>query len=85
MPYPGRTPHIHIKITHHDEHLLTTQLLNVNESERNEKDGLFKRITDAKQRAALLADFRPIKDSKIDELQANWDVVLGWTHADDPQ
>lgn len=84
VPYPGRTPHIHIKITHHDEHLLTTQLLNVNESERNEKDGLFKRITDAKQRAALLADFRPIKDSKIDELQANWDVVLGWTPADDP-
>lgn len=83
VPYPGRTPHIHVKITRNDKHLLTTQLLNKNEAERNAKDGLFKRITDEKLRAALVADFKPIKDSKIDELQASWDAVLGWTPADE--
>lgn len=83
VPYPGRTPHIHVKVSIKDKAILTTQLLNVNEKERNEKDGLFKRITDEKKRAALLADFKPIKDSKIDELQANWDAVLGWTPGDD--
>jgi protocatechuate 3,4-dioxygenase beta subunit len=82
-PYVGRTPHIHVKITRKDEHLLTTQLLNAAETERNKKDGLFKRIKDEKLRAACMTDFKPIKDSKIDELSANWDVVLGWTPADE--
>ena len=81
-PYPGRTPHIHVKVSIKDKTVLTTQLLNVNEKERNTKDGLFKRITDEKKRAALLADFKPIKDSKIDELSAKWDAVLGWTPED---
>ena len=58
-------------------------MLNANEKERNEKDGLFRRIKDERKRAALLADFKPMKDSKIDELIANWDAVLGWTPADD--
>lgn len=83
VPYPGRTPHIHVKVSIKDKPVLTTQLLNLNEKERNAKDGLFKRITDEKKRAALVADFKPIKDSKIDELQANWDAVLGWTPEDD--
>jgi protocatechuate 3,4-dioxygenase beta subunit len=83
VPYPGRTPHIHVKVSRGDKELLTTQLLNKNEKARNERDGLFRRFKDEKQRAALLADFKPIKDSKINELQANWDVVLGWTPADE--
>ncbi|MFN3168424.1 MAG: intradiol ring-cleavage dioxygenase [Phycisphaeraceae bacterium] len=83
VPYTGRTPHIHVKVSIKDKAVLTTQLLNVNEKERNAKDGLFKRITDEKKRAALLADFKPIEGSKIDEWQAAWDVVLGWTPADE--
>lgn len=83
VPYPGRTPHIHFKISRSDEHLLTTQMLVKQEKERNERDGIFKRIQDEQKRAALLADFKPIKDSKIDELAANWDVVLGWTPEDE--
>lgn len=82
-PYVGRTPHIHVKISRGDKQLLTTQLLNAVEKERNAKDGLFRRVKDEKKRALLMADFKPIKDSKIDELQANWDVVLGWTPADE--
>lgn len=83
VPYTGRTPHIHVKVTVKDEELLTTQLLNKAEKERNAKDGLFQRIKDEEQRAALMTEFKPIKDSKIDELAASWDVVLGWTPADE--
>ena len=82
-PYTGRTPHIHYKITRGNEHLLTTQMLNAAEKERNARDGLFRRIRDEKLRAATMAEFKPIEDSKIDELQANWDVVLGWTPPDE--
>ena len=83
VPYSGRTPHIHVKVSLKEKELLTTQLLNSAEKERNARDGLFKRIKDEKRRAAILADFTPVKDSKIDELSASWDVVLGWTPSDD--
>lgn len=83
VAYPGRTPHIHVKVSVKDKPVLTTQMLNSNEKERNEKDGLYRRVKDDAKRAALLADFKPMRDSKIDELVANWDAVLGWTPADD--
>ncbi|MFK7790108.1 MAG: intradiol ring-cleavage dioxygenase, partial [Phycisphaeraceae bacterium] len=54
VPYTGRTPHIHVKVSIKDKAVLTTQLLNAEEKERNTKDGLFKRIKDEKKRAALL-------------------------------
>lgn len=83
VPYTGRTPHIHVKVSRGEKELLTTQLLNKAEQERNRKDFLFRRIEDEKRRAALLADFKPIEDSQIDELDARWDVVLGWTPEDE--
>lgn len=81
VPYTGRTPHIHYKVSRKDKTLLTTQLL-VKGEKKNEGDVLYKRIKDKKQRAALLAEFKPIKESKIDELDARWDLVLGWTPED---
>lgn len=83
VAYPGRTPHIHVKVSIKGKAVLTTQMLNANEKQRNEKDGLFRRIKGEQKRAALLADFKPMKDSKIDELVASWDAVLGWTPADE--
>jgi protocatechuate 3,4-dioxygenase beta subunit len=82
VAYPGRTPHIHVKISRNDETLLTTQVFNDNEIERNIRDGLFRRLKTQEQRGALLANFKPMKDSKIDELIASWDAVLGWTPED---
>ncbi|MGB0768836.1 MAG: intradiol ring-cleavage dioxygenase, partial [Phycisphaeraceae bacterium] len=82
VAYPGRTPHIHVKISRGDETLLTTQMFNANEIERNIRDGLFRRLKTQEERGALLASFKPMKDSKADELVANWDAVLGWTPAD---
>lgn len=80
VPYPGRpAPHIHFKVTRGEQHLLTTQLL-MRGHEGNAKDGVFQRgVKDPKQRELLLADFKPLKDSKLGEYAANWDLVLGRT------
>jgi protocatechuate 3,4-dioxygenase beta subunit len=78
VAYPGRTPHIHYKVTKGNQHLLTTQML-IKGDARNEKDGIFRVIKEAKIRDSLMAEFKAIEKSKIGELTANWDVVLGVT------
>ena len=78
VAYPGRTPHIHYKVTKGNQHLLTTQML-IKGDARNEKDGIFRVIKEAKIRDSLMAEFKAIEKSKIGELAANWDVVLGVT------
>lgn len=82
VPYPGRpAPHIHIKVKQNDRDLLTTQLL-IRGHEGNAKDGVFRRIQDENQRALLVADFKPLPDSKLGELACQFDVVLGQTPSD---
>lgn len=78
VPYPGRTPHIHFKIRKGSKELLTTQCYVKGEA-RNERDGIFRGIRDPKAREAVLVDFAPIKDSRIGELSARWDIILGLT------
>jgi protocatechuate 3,4-dioxygenase beta subunit len=78
VPYPGRTPHIHFKIKRSGKELLTTQCYIKGES-RNERDGIFRSIRDARARDAVLVEFAPIKGSRIGELAARFDVVLGMT------
>lgn len=81
VPYPGRTPHIHVKLKKADKELLCTQLY-VKGHPGNEKDGIFRRAaaTD-KLRAAVAVPFTPIKESKVGELAANFVIVLGRTPA----
>jgi protocatechuate 3,4-dioxygenase beta subunit len=81
VPYPGRTPHIHFKISRGGERLLTTQCF-VKGHPQNERDGIFRRIGDAARQASLMADFRPLEGSRIGELTARFDVVLGLTPED---
>jgi protocatechuate 3,4-dioxygenase, beta subunit len=45
----------------------------------NEKDGIPKAIRDAKVRDAITVDFAPVKESRIGELAAKFDIVLGIT------
>ncbi|WP_235905468.1 protocatechuate 3,4-dioxygenase [Tautonia marina] len=78
VPYPGRTPHIHFKIWNGRTPLLTTQCY-VNGHPGNERDGILRRITDPADRHAVLVDFKPIEGSRIGELEARFDVVLGMT------
>ena len=78
VAYPGRTPHIHFAIKIPDEERFTTQCYIAGEP-RNERDGVLRGVRDAKQRASVQVPFKPIDDSKIDELRANFDVVMGFT------
>jgi protocatechuate 3,4-dioxygenase beta subunit len=78
VPYPGRTPHIHYKIKLQGKEALTTQCY-IKGHPGNEKDGVFRGIRDAKALESVCVDFTPIKNSKIGELAAKFDVVLGVT------
>jgi protocatechuate 3,4-dioxygenase beta subunit len=76
--YTGRTRHIHYKIRRGGKELLTTQCY-VKGEPQNEKDFIYKSIRDAKARDSVTVDFRPIPESRIGELAAKFDVVLGFT------
>jgi protocatechuate 3,4-dioxygenase beta subunit len=81
VPYPGRTPHIHVKIKKGSKQLLTTQLF-INGHEQNKRDGVLADVRDAVDRELVLVDFKPIKDSKIGELSAVFNIVVGVTPAE---
>jgi len=78
VPYPGRTPHVHFKVTRRNRHLITTQCYVKGEA-RNERDGIYRSITDPKAREAVTIAFAPMEGSKIGELVARFDIVLGFT------
>lgn len=78
--YPGRTRHIHYAIKMKGREKWTTQCYVKGEPE-NEKDGVYKGIKDAKQRANVTVDFAPLKASKLGELAAKFDIVMGFTPA----
>ena len=58
--------------------LLTTQCY-VKGEPLNERDGVFRGIKDPKAREALTIDFNPLEGSRIGELQARFDIILGYT------
>lgn len=76
--YPGRCPHIHVKVKKGNKELLTTQCY-IKGEPTNEKDGVLRGIKDAKARESVIVAFDPIKESKIGELAAHFDIVLGLT------
>jgi protocatechuate 3,4-dioxygenase beta subunit len=83
VPYPGRTPHIHVKVKKGGREVLTTQLF-VNGHPQNRRDGVFRGLRDALARELVLVDFKPVKGSKIGELSACFDIVVGLTPEDTP-
>ncbi len=82
VPYPGRTPHIHVAIKMKGREKWTTQCY-IKGHPGNEKDMIWKSVKDDKQRAAITVDFTPVKASKIGELAARFDLVMGFTPATD--
>lgn len=54
VAYPGRTPHIHMKVGQGGRTLLTTQMYVAGEP-ANDRDGLLAAVRDAERRNALLA------------------------------
>jgi protocatechuate 3,4-dioxygenase beta subunit len=84
VPYPGRTPHVHFKVKKGGQELLTTQLF-VNGHPQNRTDGVLRGIRDPLDRELVLVDFKPVKESKIGELSAHFDIVVGLTPEDTPR
>src|SRR5262245_3265108 len=78
VPYPGRSPHVHFKVKLKGKDALTTQCY-VKGHPGNERDGIWRSIRDEKLRDLITVDFTPIKESKIGELAAKFDIVLGVT------
>ena len=72
-----RAPHIHVAVSRNGRRIFTTQLL-VAGHPANARDTLVKEL-DRRALQTLLVDFRPLAGSKIRELTANFDVVLGKT------
>jgi protocatechuate 3,4-dioxygenase, beta subunit len=81
VPYPGRCPHIHVKVKKGDRELLTTQLF-INGHPQNARDGIFRALRDPLDRELVLVDFKPLKESHLGELAAQFDVALGVTPSD---
>jgi protocatechuate 3,4-dioxygenase, beta subunit len=81
VAYPGRTPHIHFKLKKAGKEMLTTQCYIKGEA-KNDRDGVLRGIRDAKARESVLVAFTPIKESRIGELAATFDIILGVTPED---
>jgi protocatechuate 3,4-dioxygenase beta subunit len=80
VPYPGRTPHIHFAIKARGQEKFTTQCY-IQGEPKNENDGVLRGIRDPKAKASVIIPFAPIPGSRIGELSARFDIVLGFTPA----
>ena len=79
MAYSGRpAPHVHFKIKKQGLAPYTTQLF-VKGDPGNQQDRIWKRVGDETTRALVTVDFVPLKESRIGELAARFDIVLGAT------
>jgi protocatechuate 3,4-dioxygenase beta subunit len=78
VPYPGRTPHIHYAIKMKGRDKFTTQCY-IEGEPQNDRDGVIRGIRDEKARKSVIVPFTPLAGSKIGELTAKFDIVLGFT------
>jgi len=82
VPYPGRpAPHIHFKVWKGNQELLTSQFF-IAGFAGNRNDGIYRAVGDAVQRELVQTEFKPIKESKVGELAAHFDIVIGRTPRD---
>ena len=78
VPYPGRAPHIHLAVKRRGQKELVSQCY-IKGHPGNERDGIWRRISDPRQRENVTLDFSPLAGSKIGELTATWNIVMGVT------
>lgn len=81
--YSIRTPHIHVAVKKGGKRMLTTECY-IKGEPKNKTDPVINRLRDPKAAERLMVDFKPIKNSKIGELAANFDIVIGQT-PEEPQ
>lgn len=80
VPYPGRTSHIHFKVSIGGRRPFTTQCY-VRGEPLNARDFVLNAIRDPKARESVIVPFVPIAGSNANELSARFDIVLGFTPA----
>jgi protocatechuate 3,4-dioxygenase, beta subunit len=79
IAYNGRqAPHVHFKIKLKGQEDWTTQLF-IKGDPGNMRDGIYRRIGDEAAPDTVTVNFVPLKGSRIGELAARFDIVLGLT------
>jgi protocatechuate 3,4-dioxygenase beta subunit len=77
--YPGRqAPHVHFKVKMKGRPEWTTQLF-IKGNPGNTQDFVYNEIDGQAERDTVTMDFAPVKGSRIGELAARFDIVLGVT------
>jgi protocatechuate 3,4-dioxygenase beta subunit len=76
VPYPGRTPHIHVAVVTPGRAPVVTQFYVAGEP-LNERDGPFSALRDPRQREAVLLRLEPADRIETGALLASCDIVLG--------
>ena len=81
VPYPTRpAPHIHFLVKVKGREPFATQLY-IKGHPGNARDQIYRGIGDNRTQEAVTVNFAPVKDSRIGELTAKFDIVLGFTPA----
>jgi protocatechuate 3,4-dioxygenase beta subunit len=74
-PYPGRAPHIHVKVVARGGPTLTTQLY-VHGDPANERDGVLRSIRDPRQRESVIVRFEPADAIEPGARAGTFDIVM---------
>jgi protocatechuate 3,4-dioxygenase beta subunit len=72
-----RCPHIHVAVSTNGQRIFTTQML-VAGDPANARDNPVRNLSEAELRT-LLVPFTPVADSRLGELDARFEIVLGET------
>jgi protocatechuate 3,4-dioxygenase beta subunit len=75
VAYPGRTPHIHFKVSAPGIGRLTTQMYLAGEKQ-NATDGVLSRIRDRRARDSVIVKLEQANDVEAGALQGTFDIVL---------
>jgi protocatechuate 3,4-dioxygenase beta subunit len=78
VPYDTRTAHIHVQVEVPKRHKFVTQMY-VEGEPLNARDRLLNEVKDPKARATIIVPFLALPNSRIGELGAKFDIVLGHT------
>jgi len=71
-------PHVHFAVKIKGREKWTTQLF-VKGDPGNAQDRIYRKITNPKARESVTVDFLPVKASRVGELAAKFDMVMGFT------
>ncbi|MBT2971542.1 MAG: intradiol ring-cleavage dioxygenase [Candidatus Thiodiazotropha sp. (ex Ctena orbiculata)] len=76
VAYPGRTPHIHVRVLGIGFQSFTTQMYVAGEAD-NENDFILKRVRNQQARDSIIVPLEPAPAIEVDALAGNFDIVLG--------